>query len=208
MDKENIRLNRSAIKNHLQAIHSVSATKRPDCYLMLGSYGEDPIRSAELSSYHRYYQVNEYEQMTEDVIRWSLERHRNVYLSYGLYSADLGRKAKESDVNDMVGIVLDFDDVDARNYRSRLPLKPDLVVETSPGRFQASYFIEDPIAFDLAKQFATALTDKSKADFCSKNLAQVWRIAGTLNWPNEKKVREGRPEEPYLANFKESPCLS
>ena len=34
-------------------------------------------------------------------------------------------------------------------------------------------------------------------------MSHVWRIAGTLNWPNAKKVREGRLEQPVFVRYAE-----
>ena len=47
-----------------------------------------------------------------------------------------GKKGTEADIVGVLGLVGDFDDADAANYASRLPVTAPYVLETSPGRFQ------------------------------------------------------------------------
>jgi predicted P-loop ATPase len=47
-----------------------------------------------------------------------------------------------------------------------------------------------------AKALAILLSDFISGDAGTKDLSHVWRIPGTLNWPNKKKLPRGRPAEP------------
>src|SRR5262249_52522663 len=49
---------------------------------------------------------------------------------------------------------------------------------------------------DEAKALAVALSDFVGADAGTKDLSHVWRVPGTLNWPNKRKVERGRSPEP------------
>ena len=70
--------------------------------------------------------------------RLGQEPHRNVYVPLAVMSPDLapGKKGTEADIIGVLGLVGDFDDADAANYASRLPVTAPYVLETSPGRFQ------------------------------------------------------------------------
>jgi hypothetical protein len=89
-------------------------------------------------------------------------------------------------------------------------LKPSLVVVTSATcghrRFQLVYLLDDPVAWtdeDQCAQWearAEALTTLWAGDPPSKRAHQPMRIPGTVNWPDDEKMSEGRrPEVATLA---------
>ena len=96
------------------------------------------------------------------------------------------------------GLVADFDDADAARWADRLPIPPQYVLETSSGRFQAFYFFTKPVPPEAAKPVAERLKAYAGCDYGTADISHVWRVAGTLNWPNAKKVNEGRSAEPQL----------
>ena len=73
---------------------------------------------------------------------------------------------------------------------------PTNFLETSAGQFQAFYLFDQPEAFAAVKPIAARLKAYAACDHGTADLSHVWRIAGTLNWPNAKKVGAGRPFEP------------
>ncbi len=90
----------------------------------------------------------------------------------------------------------DFDDAHAARWAERLPIPPQYVLETSSGRFQAFYFFTKPVPPEAAKPVAERLKAYAGCDYGTADISHVWRVAGTLNWPNAKKVNEGRSAEP------------
>lgn len=130
---------------------------------------------------------------------WANEPGRNVHLAAALMREDLepGKKGGEADVRKVFALVVDFDDADATNYGKRLPVPPDYVVETSPGRFQCTYVLGEPVDATTAKTTLVALIGASRADPSGGDASKVWRLAGLPNWPNKKKRLAGR--EPCIA---------
>ncbi len=127
------------------------------------------------------------------------EPGRNVYLATSLFRPDLepGKKGGEADVIAVLGLVADFDHLPAgENCVGRLPLPPDLLLETSPGRYQAFYLPESPLEPEAAKELARGLAGVDGCDPTSADISHVWRIPGTLNWPTAKKIAQGRALEP------------
>jgi hypothetical protein len=110
-----------------------------------------------------------------------------------------GKKGSEEDIVGVIGIVGDFDE--AGRWAERLPIPPCYVMETSQGRFQPAYFLNRPEPYSIAKTIAIRLTNLAQCDFGTKHLSHVWRIPGTPNWPNAKKVAAGRPRKPQQAHL-------
>lgn len=142
--------------------------------------------------------VDDFERIADAINRIAQLPHYNVYMSLAAFSPDLNEKSKggEADVVYCFGIVADFDDADAPRWAERLPIPPQYVLETSAGRFQAFYLFSKPEPLAAVKAVAGRLKAVAKCDHGTSDISHVWRIAGTLNWPNAKKVGEGRSAEP------------
>ncbi len=136
----------------------------------------------------------------EGLARFLKQPHHNIYMPLALFRPDLPSWAKgyERDVVACLGIVADFDDSDAAKWAERLPTPPNYVLETSAGRFQAFYLFDKPEPLDLVKPVAERLKAYAGCDHGTSDMSHVWRVPGALNWPNAKKVREGRSPEPQL----------
>ena len=101
----------------------------------------------------------------------------------------------------------DFDDAEAHLWARRLePAVPNYVLETSPGRFQAFFLFDRPETVERAKPIAERLRDHGRCDHGTVDLSHVWRIGGCLNWPNAKKVGEGRSKEPTIVRVAQTWC--
>ena len=108
------------------------------------------------------------------------------------------KKGEEADIVALLGVVADFDDADAERWAERVPLPPDLVIETSRGRFQCFHLFDKPELIVRVKPIGRRLRDFCRSDHGSLDLSHVWRVPGCLNWPNAKKIAQGRPPEPQL----------
>src|SRR5262249_10671427 len=63
----------------------------------------------------------------------------------------------------------------------------------------AFYLLDRPYPVEQAKPIAERLKSFAHCDHGTVDLSHVWRIPGTPNWPNAKKIAEGRPPEPQQA---------
>ena len=195
------------VKDYLTRVHSLAAGH--DGQLVLCSYGQDPDTGKDIRPKIRRFDIGDIDVMCDTALEWKREDHRNVYLPLSLVRSDLkqNQRGSASDILWTLGLVADFDDENARDYRKRLPVYPDMVLETSPGRFQAFYFFNEPQRPADVDDIALGLQEFAACDHGTKDLAHVWRIPGTLNWPNQKKVQGGRRKPPVRVDIAEKPWM-
>lgn len=184
--------------HHTKMIHDLA--KGIDGKLILASYGEG------LPPKIRHFKIGEYEAMTECAAQWSKESGRNVYAPLVVMSHNLknGLKGGEEDTLAVLGIVADFDDEDAKNWKKRLPLEPNYAYETSEGRFQIAYLFEKPLTLTEAKSLGIRLKAFSRCDHGTADMSHIWRLPDTRNHPNQKKLNEGRSPEPQTVKIVKS----
>jgi len=189
--------NLPSVTAYVETLHRNAATIQHNGKLVVASYGERPDGRS-LPPIVGHFVIGAVDAMVEFIMDLSEEPHRNVYTSLAVYRPDLpeGKKGGEADIVASLGLVADFDDSDAVRYRDRLPLSPDCVLETSAGRYQAVYWFSAPVTPDEAKALAVALKQHCGCDHGTADVSHVWRIPGTYNWPNRKKLNEGRPSQP------------
>jgi hypothetical protein len=144
---------------------------------------------------------------------WNGEAGRNVYWSAGLRRRDLSpaQRGGAADVTAMLAIVVDLDDAEASaGWEAKAAacpgLRPSAVVRTSftpTPRYQLVYLLHEPTSdFDHWRRAARSVEAYFGADHCSKDLAHVWRVPGTTNYPNARKTSQGRiPETSTLVHF-------
>ncbi len=195
-------INQDQIRAHVERLHVLAAPYKHKGVLGLSGFGTRPDGTI-LEPLNGHFGIGDAEAMVAAIANVGTEPYGNIYTSLAILRPDLpqGRKGGEKDVVAVLGLVADFDDPDAAAYNDRLPLPPDMVLETSAGRYQASYLFNYPLLPDEAKLIAEALQAYSGCDPCSQDISHVWRIPGTLNWPNPKKLAEGRPPEPQVVKL-------
>jgi hypothetical protein len=193
----------AAIAGHVQLLHRLAQPLADKGKLVVASFGENPDTGRELPPKIRHFEIGNADGMTAAIVKLSQERHRNVYAAMAVFKKDLmpGRKGEEADVIGALGLVGDFDDADAARWDERLPLSPSYIIESSSGRFQTFHLLAEPAPLDRVKPVAARLKNYAGCDHGTADLSHVWRIPGTLNWPNAKKVAEGRPRDPQLARI-------
>ncbi len=185
--------------SHIKKIHELAAGI--DGKMILASYGED------IPSRIMHFKVGDYEVMARHAEQWSKEPGRNVYMPLVVMRPDLpaGAKGGEKDVVATLGFVIDFDGGRGKDWSGRLPdsIEPQYVLETSPDNAQCFLFFENPVIIkseydrNTTKNTLKKLTSSCKeADPSGAELSHIWRIPGLNNWPNKKKINEGRDPNP------------
>lgn len=132
----------------------------------------------------------------------AIDAHRdtpgmNVYTGLQVMRRGIarGKRGGEKDIVAVLGLVADMD-ADTGHAAGEYPLEPNYVIETSPGNFQPMWLFDRPVAPSVAKEIARGLKAATGSDHGTGDIAHVWRVPGTKNWPNAKKLARGRPEDP------------
>lgn len=188
------------LHNHFKMIHDLAAGI--DGKLILSGFGENLIPINE------HFQIGDYEAMAQYAAQLNKQQGRNVYTPLVVMRPDLPSNAKggEDDVVAILGFVVDFDAGRGKDWKKRLPdsIDAQYVLETSPDNAQCFIFLETPILINSeteqhnAKYLLQKLTFSCNgADHAGAELSHVWRIPSLNNWPNKKKIKEGRDTAPY-----------
>jgi Virulence-associated protein E/Primase C terminal 2 (PriCT-2) len=180
-----------AIAEHFRNLHRLAKVSGHKGILVLSAFGED------LPPQVRHFQIGEHESMTAAAMAFRTTRY-NVYCSPAIYRSDLPATSKggEADVIASLAPVTDSD-ADKGKDAPQSPMPADYVMETSPGNAQQFLFLSKALTPDEAKPLCAAMKRATKADGASE-LSHVFRVPGTLNWPNKAKLARGRSPEPFL----------
>lgn len=190
------------ITQHIDNI-AKSAKEVGEGKLINASFGQDPVTGGILSPKVNHFRRDVTEEIIKNIQHSSSHLHRNIYMPLVLMRQGLpaGKKGCEQDIYAALGLVADFDDSNAWNWKNRIPSQPSYVLETSPGRFQVGFLFDTAVAPAKAKELAVTLKKYCDCDHGTADISHVWRIPGTLNWPNRKKVEEGRSTEPFVVRY-------
>lgn len=182
--------------SYLHNLHSLA--KDIPGKLVLSSFGENSETGNKLTPINLHFEIGDVEGMYNAAQRLNKEEHRNVYTALVIMRPDLpeNQKGDKKDAVAILGLNADFDD-GSGNWVERCPIEPNFVMETSPGNYQCVIFFDKPLSVEQADMYAKGLQKKTGCDSCSGNPIQVWRIPGLNNWPNKKKVENGRDKLPF-----------
>ncbi len=188
-----------AIRAHLKMLHDLAAQAKVDGYLVLVGLGENPRTGAALNVRATPFAIGDVDRMTDAALSLCQEPNRNVYCSWAVMRKDLGRNQRGGD-DDIVAVLAISADQDADIGKvgvAELPLEAPYTVASSSANRQPVYPLARPLSTREAAPIAAAISDFIGGD-SSKDPSHVWRIPGTLNWPNKAKIDRGRPFEPQL----------
>jgi Protein of unknown function (DUF3631) len=125
----------------------------------------------------------------------------NVYFAPTLLRRDLpqGKRGEFKDITVVLGLAID-DDGDT-GKRAILPptIRPSIEVTTCQRptvNRQPHFVFSRPLPPNEAGALAELLHRKCGGDHGTKDVAHVWRLPKTLNFPNAAKIARGRPSEP------------
>jgi len=142
------------IRAYSEMVHSLAAPFTDNGKLVICGFGEalnycnqiqgKPAQKLRPEIRHVY--IGDIEKTVDQIVSLARKARYNAYFSLSVYRDDLRPTLRENteDIRAVLGLVADFDDSNSSRWSERLPLKPQLVLETSRSRFQAFYFFEQP----------------------------------------------------------------
>ena len=185
---------RDAIHAHVTMLHRLAKLSAADGVLVVACYGENPDTGRKLPTQVQRFEIGDIDLMVETIMGFESQIHMNVYVPWAIYCRGLTGNERGG-INDIVCTLALVADMDAdTGMAGNLPLPAPYVIETSPGNSQPIY----PLlrALPDARQLALALGEATGGDYGTKDIAHIWRVPGTLNWPNKKKLERNRPRDP------------
>lgn len=182
----------SPVRDHVEMLHRLA--EGVDGVLVVSVFNAALERDGGIITHHS---VGDVDGMVAAIEAHADTPGANVYAGLQVMRRGLSRGARgtEADIVAVLGLVADMD-ADTGRGAGQYPLPPDVVVETSPGNRQPFWLFAYPVTPAVAKAIARGLKAATGADHGTADVAHVWRVPGTLNWPNKAKLERGRPEEP------------
>ena len=183
------------LNTHIEAIHHLASSCERGLLVGTG-FGENPHTGVRLNPAIKHFKIGRHEDMSQWFEQLTKIADRNVYMPLAVLNPDLhkNQKGSEADIIAVLGLVADFDDPAASKWPDRIPYLPSYVLETSPGRFQVGFLFNSPMSPRDAKDLAMKLKRYCRCDHGTADISHVWRIPGTLNWPNRKNsLKDDQP---------------
>jgi hypothetical protein len=132
------------------------------------------------------------EQMTREIISASEAGHNTYIEARTVRRGLLGKQRGEA--TDTVAVFALVVDSDADKNEAWTPNVPvSLGVQTSPPSNEHSWlFFERALDYKTGQTYGARLRAATKTDKPTGNICQPYRIAGTVNYPSDKKKQRGR----------------
>ncbi|MCD7109726.1 AAA family ATPase [Rhizobium sp. DKSPLA3] len=183
-----------AVRGHVEMLHKLSAGLAG--LLVVSTFYANPAGDKDVPGVVTHHRVGDVNGMVEAILCHAETPNVNVFAGLQVMRPDLerGKRGTESDILALLGLVVDLD-ADT-GHDGSMPIDPHLVLETSPGNRQPFVLFDRPVAPAEAKPLAAALKRATGSDHGTADIAHVWRISGTLNFPNRKKLERGRSADP------------
>jgi hypothetical protein len=147
------------------------------------------------------YVIGDVEHMVEAAVG-DCEAGHNVYIEGRTVREDLhgNGRGRLEDTRAVFAIVIDSDADKDMGWQPSVP--PSLTVATSPGNFQYWFFLREAVTAEVGKALGERIRAATRTDHDTGNVVQPYRVAGTVNYPNKKKIERGRVTVPtHLFEF-------
>lgn len=183
-----------AIREHAMMLHQTAQGHVGK--FVVATFFSNPNGEDKAGGVISHHPVGDVDGMVDAVMAHAGTPNANVYICPNLMRPTLERNKKgtEADVVAVLALVADLDS--DTGLSGHMPVEPNYVVESSPDNYQCFILLESAMQVPEAKALAGALRRGANADHCTVDMAHVWRVPGTLNWPNAKKLARGRDPEP------------
>jgi hypothetical protein len=186
--------NREIIHAHVAMLHQLA--QAVDGVLVLACFGENPTTGRKTGEIVERFAIGDVEPMVDAIMAKEGTPHLNVYCGWHVMRHGLTGKQRGG-LNDLVAILGLPVDLDADTGKTgALPFPAPYVIQSSSKNTQPVYPLARALRPADAKPIAEALKIATGSDHGTADLAHIWRVPGTLNYPNAKKVREGRSPTP------------
>lgn len=184
----------AAIRAHCEMLHGLASGING--LLVVSTFFANPAGGKDLPGTVTHHAVGDIDGMVEAIMASDGTANANVYTGLQVMANSLarGKRGKARDIVAVLGLVADRDDDKA--MAGEIPVAPNLILETSPGNFQPFILFDRPLSAAETKVLARALKQASGTDHGTADSVHIWRIPGTLNWPNRAKLQRGRSPEP------------
>ncbi|ACM26513.1 DUF3987 domain-containing protein [Rhizobium rhizogenes] len=184
----------AAIRTHIEMIHRLAAGL--DGVLVTSTYFADPSGDSDVPGAVTHHAVGDVDGMLDAILAHASTPNANVFTGLQVMRKGLarGKRGGEADIVAVLGLVVDLDADTGR--AGTMPIEPNSVLETSAGNYQPFVLFDRAVTPAEAKPLAAALKRATVSDHGTADIAHVWRIPGTLNWPNRKKLERGRSPDP------------
>jgi hypothetical protein len=190
---------RERIEADLRRRHDWAKPYAPGRLSFTAIYSDPDIREKQDRLVTLNVDIGDVESSLQFVLSYEKKAHWNVYTSLCAFRSDLPRAKRPSGVDciGVFGLIADCDTDKGRNQP--IPIPATFEINSSPDNFHKAYiFSHAPITYRGALPAAVALKAATDTDPGSADAVHIWRIDGTLNWPNWRKVHErGRSREPF-----------
>ncbi len=184
----------AAIRAHVEMVHSLAAGI--DGLLVTSAYFANPTGDSDAPGAVTHHAVGDVDGMVDAIMAHASTLNANVFTGLQVMRKGIarGKRGGEADIVAVLGLVVDLDADTGK--AGQMPVEPNAVLETSTGNFQPFILFDRAISAAEAKPLAAALKRATGSDHGTADIAHVWRVPGTLNWPNKKKLERGRSPEP------------
>lgn len=191
-----------SVREHAAMLHQLATGL--DGVLVVSTFFADPVGGNDRPGAVSHHEIGDVDGTVESIMAHSVTANANVFAGLQVMRRGLARGSRgtEADIVAVLGLVVDLD-ADTGNA-GEMPVPGNLELETSPGNCQPFVLFDRPLAVAEAKPLAAALKRATGSDHGTADVTHVWRIPGTLNWPNKKKLDRGRSPAPVPVTFIES----
>jgi hypothetical protein len=188
------------VRSHIEMLHELATASGVDGVLVCCGYGENPKTRVKIKGRAACFAIGDVDGMVDYALGLCADLHRNVYAPWAVLRRGLatGTRGKKEDIRAVLALVVDADADHGKAGIPKLPMLAPYTVRSSADNLQPVYPLAHALPPAEAQPIAEALAAFVGGDGGTKDIDHVWRIPGTLNWPNAEKLRRGRPETPQL----------
>lgn len=186
---------RTIIRNHVWMLHHLAERTGLPGKLVLSAI--PPTKDAGLYVVNQHFQIGDVDGMTAATMAFEGKPY-GLYAPYCIMRHDLpeGERGTKEDVIATLAYAVDADSDHQGKVIPHAPVDTNYEIESSPGNFQEVIILDRALKPADSKPLALALKEVTGDKKCVGDISRIMRIPGTLNWPNEAKLKRGRPPDP------------